>query len=73
MGPTKPIASPGSARSRQQPSSGNSSFRELICQGMAPSMLHVLGELSTTSMDMENKGHNINKLLRHPKYSGGCS
>ena len=33
----------------------NSSFRELIGQGMAPSMLHVLGELSTTSMDMEIK------------------
>ena len=33
----------------------NSSFRELICQGMAPSMLHVLGELSTTSMDREIK------------------
>ena len=33
----------------------NSSFRELICQGMAPSMLHVLGELSTTSMDKEIK------------------
>ena len=33
----------------------NSSFKELICQGMAPSILHVLGELSTTSMDKEIK------------------
>ena len=33
----------------------NSSFRELICQGMAPSMLHVLGELSVTSTDKEIK------------------
>ena len=33
----------------------NLSFRELICQGMAPSMLHVLGELSATSTDKEIK------------------
>ena len=33
----------------------NSSFRELICQGTPPLMLHVLGELSATSMDQEIK------------------
>ena len=33
----------------------NSSFRELICQGIAPSMLHMLAELSTTSTDKEIK------------------
>ena len=33
----------------------NSSFRELICQGMAPSMLHVLAELSATATDKEIK------------------
>ena len=33
----------------------NSSFRELICQGMAPSMLHVLVELSAMSTDKEIK------------------
>ena len=33
----------------------NLSFRELICQGMAPSMLHVLAELSATSTDKEIK------------------
>ena len=31
------------------------SFRELICQGMAPSMLHVLTELAATSADQEIK------------------
>ena len=33
----------------------NSSFRELICQGMAPSMQHVLAELSAMSTDKEIK------------------
>ena len=33
----------------------NSSFRELVCQGMARSMLHVLSELSTMSTDQEIK------------------
>ena len=33
----------------------NSSFRELVCQGMAPSMLHVLRELMVTSTDKEIK------------------
>ena len=33
----------------------NSSFRELICQGMTPLMLHVLEELSATSTDKESK------------------
>ena len=33
----------------------NSSFRELVCQGMAPSMLHVLSELSPMSTDQEIK------------------
>ena len=33
----------------------NSSFRELVSQGMAPSMLHVLSELSPLSTDQEIK------------------
>ena len=33
----------------------NSSFRELVCQGMALSMLHVLSELSSMSTDQEIK------------------
>ena len=33
----------------------NSSFRELICQSMAPSMLHVLSELSALSTDQDIK------------------
>ena len=33
----------------------NTSFRELVCLGMAPSMLHVLSELSTMSTDQEIK------------------
>ena len=33
----------------------NTSFRELMCQGMAPSMLHVLSELSPLSTDQEVK------------------
>ena len=33
----------------------NTSFQELVCQGMAPSMLHVLSELSTMSTDQEIK------------------
>ena len=33
----------------------NSLFRELICQGMAPSMLHVLVELSAMFTDNEIK------------------
>ena len=33
----------------------NSSFRELVCQGMTPSMLHVLSELSPMSTDQEIK------------------
>ena len=33
----------------------NSSFCELVCQGMAPSMLHVLSELSLMSTDQEIK------------------
>ena len=33
----------------------NSPFRELICQSMAPSMLHILGDLSATSTDKEIK------------------
>ena len=33
----------------------NSSFHELVCQGMAPSMLHILSELSPTSTDQEIK------------------
>ena len=33
----------------------NSSFHKLVCQGMAPSMLHVLSELSPMSTDQEIK------------------
>ena len=33
----------------------NLSFREIVCQGMAPSMLHVLSELSPLSIDQEIK------------------
>ena len=33
----------------------NSSFHELVCQGMAPSMLHILSELSPMSTDQEIK------------------
>ena len=33
----------------------NTSFQELVCQGMAPSMLHVLSELSPISTDQEIK------------------
>ena len=33
----------------------NLPFRELVCQGMAPSMLHILSELSTMSTDQEIK------------------
>ena len=33
----------------------NSSFRELVCHGMAPSMLHVLSEVSPLSTDHEIK------------------
>ena len=33
----------------------NKSFRELVCQGMAPSMLHVLADLSELSTDKEIK------------------
>ena len=33
----------------------NTSFRELVCLGMAPSMLHVFSELSTMSTDQEIK------------------
>ena len=33
----------------------NTSFQELICKGMAPSMLHVLSELSSMSTDQEIK------------------
>ena len=31
------------------------SFRELVCQGMAPAMLHILSELSPLSTDQEVK------------------
>ena len=33
----------------------NTSFQELVCQGKAPSILHVLSELSTMSTDQEIK------------------
>ena len=33
----------------------NSSFRELICQSMAPSMLHILSELSALATDQDIK------------------
>ena len=33
----------------------NSSFCKLVCQGMAPSMLHVLSEISPMSTDQESK------------------
>ena len=33
----------------------NASFRELMCQGMAPAMLHVLSDLSELSTDKEIK------------------
>ena len=33
----------------------NASFRELMCQGMAPAMLHVLSDLSELSKDKEIK------------------
>ena len=33
----------------------NTPFQELVYQGMAPSMLHVLSELSTMSLDQEIK------------------
>ena len=33
----------------------NVSFRKLVCQGMAPAMLHVLSELSPLSTDQEVK------------------
>ena len=33
----------------------NLSFKEILCQGMAPSMRHVLTELSATAMDQEIK------------------
>ena len=33
----------------------NTSFRELVCQGMAPAMLHVLSDLSELSTDQEIK------------------
>ena len=33
----------------------NSSFQELVCQGMAPSMLHILSKLSPLSTDQEIK------------------
>ena len=33
----------------------NTSFRELICQSMAPSMLHVLSELSALATDKDTK------------------
>ena len=33
----------------------NASFRELVCQGMAPAKLHVLSELSPLSTDQEVK------------------
>ena len=51
MEETKPNASPGSARLKQL----QSSVRELLCQGMAPSILHVLTELSATATDQEIK------------------
>ena len=33
----------------------NSSFRKLICQSMAPSMLHILSELSALATDQDIK------------------
>ena len=33
----------------------NMSFRELMCQGMTPAMLHILSDLSELSMDQEIK------------------
>ena len=33
----------------------NTSFRELICQNMAPSMLHILSELSALASDKDIK------------------
>ena len=33
----------------------NASFRELVCQGMAPAMLHILSDLSELSTDQEIK------------------
>ena len=44
----------------------NSSFRELICQGMAPSMLHVLAELSATATDKEIKDTILANFLDIP-------
>ena len=33
----------------------NASFRELVCQGMAPAMLHILSDLSELSTDQKIK------------------
>ena len=49
----------------------NTPFRELICQSMAPTMLHVLSELSALTSDVDIK----NAILANysPKYYKGSN
>ena len=47
----------------------NSSFREPVCQSMAPSMLHILSELSALATDQDIKKCDPSQLLRHPQYN----
>ena len=43
-------------------------FRELICQSMAPTMLHVFSELSGTCVRRRHQGCDFNQLLRYSKH-----
>ena len=38
----------------------NKPFRELICQSMAPTMLHIFSELSAMATDEDIKGNDLN-------------
>ena len=46
----------------------NTPFRELICQSMAPAMLHVLSELSALTTDGDIKNAIFNQILGHPQH-----
>ena len=49
----------------------NTPFQELICQSMAPAMLHVLSELSALASDADIKNAILANYSRHPKYYRG--
>ena len=50
----------------------NASFRELICQSMAPSMLHVLSELSALTTNEDIKNAILTNYSDIPKHNRSC-